>query len=290
MSYELILGDRTFSSWSLRGWLMFEKFDIPCRTNFVGLYSGTFARDMANFAPARLVPAIRTPEGDVVGETMAIAETLAERHPDAGLWPVDPAARMFARWLACEMHAGFGALRDECPMQLVYQFQDFSVSNAVQANLDRLQELWARAETQFGGDGPWLFGEYCLADVFFAPVAARIAGYGLPVSDDAGAYVKAHLADPAFRRWRAMGATKSYDPMPYALDLPTKDWPGPAPLAAKIAPSGPAENTACPYSGDLLTDFMELDGRVFGFCNPFCRDKTVPDPAAWPAFMEIYQR
>ncbi|MEE9387014.1 MAG: glutathione S-transferase [Paracoccaceae bacterium] len=290
MTYDLILGDRTFSSWSLRGWLMFENFDIPYRTQMAGLYSGTLAQDLADYAPARLVPVMRTPQGDVVGETMAMAETLAERHPDAGLWPRDPSARILARWLVSEMHAGFGGIRNECPMQLIYQHQGFVVSPQVQADLDRLQELWALARARHGQSGPWLFGDYCLADAFFAPVAARIAGYGLAVNDAAAAYVDAHLNDTAFRQWRAMAATKTYDPMPYALDLPNVGWPGPTILPAKPVTTGPSENATCPYSGDPVTDYLELNGRVIGFCNPFCRDKTVADPAAWPKFLDIYQQ
>ncbi|WP_095589512.1 glutathione S-transferase [Actibacterium ureilyticum] len=228
MTYDLFIGDKTFSSWSLRGWLMFEKFGLPVNTTLVGLYAGTMAQDLAALAPARFVPVMRTPDGIVVGDTLAMAETLAERHPDAGLWPADPAARALARWLVAEMHSGFGALRGECPMQLLHQYVDFPVSDAVQADLDRLQSLWALARDRHGAGGPWLFGDYSLADVFFAPVAARIAGYGLPVSEAAQVYVAAHLADPAFCAWRADGLTKSYDPVPYAMDLATTDWPGPS--------------------------------------------------------------
>ena len=288
MKYELIIGDRTFSSWSLRGWLMFEKFDIPFRTKMAGLYSGTMKQDLAAMAPARLVPVMRTPEGDVVGESLAMAETLAERHPDAGLWPVDASARILARWMVAEMHAGFGALRNDCPMQLVYQHQGFKASDAVQGDLARIEEFWTLARERHGQNGPWLFGEYSLADVFFAPVAARIAGYGLKVGPAAADYVAEHLKDSAFRRWRAMGATKTYDPMPYALDLPNVAWPGPEVLVAKVV-DGPGENANCPYSGDPSVDFLEIDGRVFGFCNKFCRDKTLNDAAAWPDFMAIYQ-
>lgn len=288
MVYDLIIGDRTFSSWSLRGWLMFEKFNIPYRTQMTGLYSGTMKQDLEPLAPARLVPVMRTPEGDVVGETLAMAETLAERHPDAGLWPADPSARILARWLVAEMHAGFGALRNDCPMQLLYQFQRFKPTADVLGDLDRVQELWSLARLHHGDGGPWLFGEYSLADVFYAPVAARIAGYGLPVGADAASYVALHLEDTAFRQWRAMGATKSYDPVPYALDLPNIEWPGPVALGAKPVGNGPGENSTCPYSGKPVTHYLELEGRVFGFCNAFCRDKTVSDPGAWPDFMKLY--
>ena len=160
---------------------------------------------MAALAPARLVPCMKTPDGLIVGETLAMAESLAERHPEAGLWPADPAARALARWLCAEMHAGFTALRGACPMQLVCQYSDFTPSVAVRADLDRISTLWALARDRHGANGPWLFGDYSVADAFYAPVAARIAGYGLDVDDTAQAYVATTLADPAFRRWRAQG-------------------------------------------------------------------------------------
>lgn len=289
MTYDLYIGDRAFSSWSLRGWLMFVKFGLPVNTTLVGLYSGTMAEDLKPLAPARFVPVMRSPDGIVVGDSLAMAETLAETHPDAGLWPSDRAARALARWIVAEMHSGFGALRGDCPMQLLHQYRQFKVSAGVSADLQRLETLWTLARDRHGQGGPWLFGDYSLADVFFAPVAARIAGYDLPVSAATQSYVQAHLSDPRFRQWRAMGLTQAYDPVPYAMDLPTGPWPGPEPLAAQPVEDGTAsENSACPYSGDPVTHFLRLNGRVFGFCNAFCRDKTVNDPEAWPAFMEIY--
>lgn len=226
MTYDLYIGDRAFSSWSLRGWLMFENFDIPVRTHLVGLYSGTMTEDLRELAPARLVPVMRTPDGIVVGDSLAMAETLAERHPQAGLWPSGAAARARARWMAAEMHSGFGALRSDCPMQLLRRWRDFRPSPGVSADLARLEDLWLRALNKSGG--PWLFGAYTLADVFFAPVAARIAGYGLPVGAAARAYVAAHLADPKFREWRRAGIAVEYDPAPYDMPLESDPWPGPA--------------------------------------------------------------
>ena len=126
-----------------------------------------------------------------------------------------------------------------------------------------------------------------MADVFFAPVAARIAGFSLPVGADAQAYVQAHLAHLPFRRWRAMGMVHGGTLARYAQDHPVLPWPGPAPRPAVATDRTDSENDRCPYSGDPVTDFLELDGRVFGFCNPFCRDKTVADPEAWPKFMAL---
>lgn len=225
MSYDLFIGDKSFSSWSLRGWLLFEKFGIPFREIMVGLYAGTMKQDLAPLSPAHFVPTARTPEGWVIGESIALAETLAERHPEAGLWPSDPQARIYARWLVAEMHAGFSALRSACAMQLLHRYQGFEVSAEVQADLDRLELVLGHAFDRFSGEGLWLFGAYSAADAFYAPVAARIAGYGLPVSNRLAAYVNAQLADPAFQKWRADGLTVTYDPVPYALDLPTAPWP-----------------------------------------------------------------
>ena len=160
MTYDLFLGDRMYSSWSLRGWLSCAAFDLPVRTNFVGLYSGTMAADLAPLAPARLVPVLRTPDGCVIGESLAIAETLAERHPEAGLWPDTPAQRATARWLCAEMVAGFAALRGDCPMQFQRIYKDFSPSDAVRADLNRIEVLWAHGRAISGADEGWLFGRY----------------------------------------------------------------------------------------------------------------------------------
>ncbi len=95
-----------------------------------------------------------------------------------------------------------------------------------------------------------------------------------------------HLNDLSFRRWRALGLTISYDPVPYIDERPLADWPGPAPCKA-VPCDGPSINASCPYSGDPVTDFLKLDGQIWGFCNPTCRDKTVNDPKAWPEFMAM---
>lgn len=284
--YDLAIGDRSYSSWSLRGWLMFENFGLPVRSHLGVLYSDDIGRLLAEFSPARLVPAMRTPEGEIIGETLAIAETLADRHPDAGLWPSDPAARAQARYAAAEMHAGYGALRSACPMNLKVSYAQTPVSSEVRADLGRIEAVWARARDRFGADGPWLFGRYSAADAMFAPVATRIATYNLPVGPGAAAYVTAHLADPAFRRWRAMGLAENLDQPFYARDWAERPWPGPKPRAASLA-DGPSVNGACPYSGDPVTHFLSLDGRIWGFCNAFCRDKTLHDPEAWPRFMAM---
>lgn len=288
MTYDLVIGDRSYSSWSLRGWLLFDAFGIPVKTHLARLYSDELPNMLKGFFPGKTAPTMRTPDGVVVPETIAIAEELASRHPDAGLWPKDPKARAIARVVAAEMHAGFTALRSHCPMNLRVSYTDCAPPDAVLADLHRLETIWDWARDQTGSK-VWLCGDYSAADAFFAPVATRIATYNLPVSPRAMDYVQAHLSHPSFRRWRAMGLVDGADQEFYRRDYPTRDWPGPKPLAARAVSGTEAENTACPYSGKPVTHVLELDGRRFGFCNAFCRDKTVADPEAWPKFVNLYQ-
>ncbi len=287
MTYDLAIGDRAYSSWSLRGWLLFDAFGIPVRTRTARLYTEEFPELLVDFYPARTVPATLMPDGSVVTESIAIAEELASRHPEAGLWPSDPQHRAVARVLAAEMHAGFVALRNHCPMNLRVSYSDCQPTEAVLADLARLEEIWAWGRRVTGSTGPWLCGAYSAADAFYAPVATRIATYNLPVGPEAQTYVEAHLAHPSFRRWRAMGMVDGADQDFYRRDYPRRPWPGPAPLTAQVIDFRPAENAACPYSGKPVTDVLELEGRVWGFCNPFCRYKTAADPEAWPKFMAM---
>jgi len=286
MTYDLVIGDRAYSSWSLRGWLLFDAFDLPVRLHVARLYTDELPRLLKQFHPGKTAPTMRTPDGVVVPETIAIAEELASRHPEAGIWPADPKARAVARVLAAEMHAGFTALRSHCPMNLRVSYEDCAPPQAVLDDLARLEVIWdwARAET---GAKVWLAGDYSAADAFFAPVATRIATYNLPVSDRAMDYVQAHLAHPSFRRWRAMGLVDGADQEFYRRPYPRRPWPGPVPMATRAVEGVAAENTTCPYSGKPVTHVLEMEGRRFGFCNAFCRDKTVADPEAWPAFMAL---
>lgn len=291
MTYDLIIGDYAYSSWSLRGWLLLDRFGLPYRTRLLDFNaSAGVAAQLADFAPARTVPTLVTPEDAIVSDSLAIAEELASRHPDAGIWPADPRARATARTLAAEMHSGFAALRSACPMNLRTAYTGVTPSEAVLADLARIETLWNHARATCTPPGPWLCGDYSAADAFFAPVAARIAGYGLPVTDSAAAYVANHLADPAFRRWRAMGLVRGATLAHYAKSYATTVWPGPVIGQARAVDSGSPENTACPYSGKSVTHLMDYEGRIFGFCNAFCRDKTATDPEAWPAFMALLDR
>jgi len=222
--------------------------------------------------------------GTVIWDSLAVAEELASRFPDAGLWPSTPEARAVARSLAAEMHSSYSALRDHCPMNLRVAYSDCAAPQAVLDDVARIDTLWSLALSRFGG--PWLAGDYSIADAFFAPVAARIAGYGLSVSAEAQAYVARHLADPAFRRWRARGFLAPTLPW-YQRDYPQTPWPGPASKAAQAVAAGPSVNDNCPFSGKPVRYFAEIEGRVVGMCNAGCRDKVVADAEAWPKVMAL---
>ena len=286
MTYDLLIGDRSYSSWSLRGWLLFEAFGLPFTEHRTLMYTEGFKADAARWGCGRTVPQVRTPEGGLWTDSLAIAEGLAEAFPNAGLWPADPVARATARSITCEMHAGFTALRSACAMNLRIKSGGFRMTEAVQKDLDRLEVLWGTARSM-AGDGPWLFGAYSAADAFYAPVAMRIAGYGLPVSEAAQAYVAAHLNHLPLRRWRAMGEAQNRTLDVYTVHEPAERFPMPDPLPARAVDGGPSVNDCCPYSGEPVTAFLELDGKTWGFCNAFCRDKTLADPAAWPAFTSM---
>lgn len=231
MTYDLFIGDYTYSTWSMRAWLLFDRFGIAHCTRLICFDDGLVPDLLPEIAPARTVPAIRMPDGTVISETMAIAEELATRHPDLPLWPSDPHARATARSLACEMHASFMALRGACPMNLRKCYTDFAASDAVMADLDRIETLWEHARQTCGAQGPWLCGEYGIVDAMYAPVAARIAGYRLKVSASARAYVDAHLAEPSFRRWRALALGHGPELARYRMALASTNWPGDPPEA-----------------------------------------------------------
>ena len=293
MAYTLYLGDAAYSSWSLRGWLLLDAFGVPFRAAWVPMYSDAFTEMQARNAPARTVPALEIDDSALVWESLAIAETLAERHPDAGHWPQGVAARAGARSLAGEMHAGFRALRDRPSMNLRRIYDGFEPTGAESADAARVQKLWSWALDEFGG--PYLGGEaFGAVDAMFAPVATRFVTYGFPLDAAAEAYVKTIYAHPSFRRWHAMADADPRVLTRYDLDFPSagpEGAPRPAPLPAVRHDGEPSDaiNAACPYSGKPVRadSLAQIDGQIIGFCNPFCRDKSVIDPAAWPAVMAL---
>ena len=204
MTYQLYIGDRTFSSWSLRGWLMLEKFNLPHDVNMVGLYSGSMQADLAHLRPARTVPVLQTSAGHVVTDSLAMAETLVEENPNVNLYPFDPAARALARSITAEMHSGFMGIRSACPMNIDAFLPEIGAlalrdKEALRNDLKRIDHLFSSLLQEH--KGPMLFGEFSIPDAYFSPVVMRIKTYALPVSSDTQAYIDRLCAMPGVKAW-----------------------------------------------------------------------------------------
>ena len=206
---KLFIGNKNYSSWSLRGWLAVKLSGEPFEEVMVPLLGYYNAANRA-FSPTARVPCIH--DGDVVvWDSLAIAEYLAERHPE--MWPADRAARAFARSACAEMHSGFNALRAEMTMCIRERLDVRPWSAELAADIDRVIELWTQGRQRFGAGGDFLCGRFTLADVFYAPVAFRFQTYAVSPPGAAGAYLQALLAHPFVREWEtaALGETTIVD-------------------------------------------------------------------------------
>ena len=197
--YTLYLGNKNYSSWSLRGWLAAKLSGAPFREVMVEL-SGVNNPDWRSFSPTMRVPVLHD-GAVVVWDSLSIAEYLAERH--SGMWPADPAARAHARSIVCEMHSGFSDLRNDMTMCIRERVDVRPWSPGLARDIARVVELWTEARERFGKDGPYLMGAFSLADVFYAPVAFRFRTYGVTLTGTAAAYLEALTAHPFLREWEA---------------------------------------------------------------------------------------
>lgn len=201
---KLLIGNKCYSSWSLRAWLIMRAKGIGFTEKLVPLDEPGFKATIFADAPGSGGTVPTLVDGDVaVWETLAIVEYLHETHPQAGIWPGDKAARAHARAASSEMHAGFTALRSACPMNLGKRFSARDRGPAVARDVERLTALWRQARERFGAAGPFLYGEFSAADAMYAPVVTRLDTYGIAVDAVAQAYMKAVLALPAYREWLA---------------------------------------------------------------------------------------
>ncbi len=203
---EIVVGTKTWSTWSLRPWLTLKRTGAPFAETLVQLREvETSTAEILRHSPSGLVPVLKV-DGLVIWDSLAICEYLAERFPEAGLWPADPAQRALARSVTAEMHSGFGDLRRECPMDLGL-VTTAELSEGVQANVRRIVGVWTDCLARSGG--PFLFGDWSIADAFYTPVATRFRSYGVDLSalgdadGKAAAYRDALLATPEFLEWEA---------------------------------------------------------------------------------------
>lgn len=198
---RLVIGNKNYSSWSLRPWLALRAAGVPFEEVRIPLYTEASRAEIRRWTPAGRVPVLHH-DGLVIWDSLAICEYVAELAPEAGLWPSDRRARAAARAVCAEMHAGFAALREELPMNLRLRARR-EPSPAARHDAHRVQELWNECRARYGRDGEFLFGRFGLADCFYAPVATRFRSWGLPLDPVSARWAEAVLAHPAFLEWEA---------------------------------------------------------------------------------------
>jgi glutathione S-transferase len=204
--FTIFLGNKTYSSWSLRGWLALKLSGAPFEEVVLPLNGpGSPTKEIVERSPSGRVPLLKHRDL-LVWDSLAIGEYLAELFPSAGLWPADTRARATARAVSAEMHSGFAALRSAMPMNVRREPIELPVSADVRTEIARIVTLWNDCRRTFGAAGPYLFGRYGFADAMFAPVATRFRTYGVSLDEGARAYVDASLAHPAVEEW--IGAAK----------------------------------------------------------------------------------
>lgn len=219
MALKLIIGNKNYSSWSLRPWLALKALDIPFEEVTVLLGDEDFKERVRPHSPVGKVPVLI--DGDaVVWESIAIIEHLAERFPEKRLWPADPVARAHARSTATEMHGGFTGLRSAAPMNLWRPIEARSLPEAALKDVRVLVRRWAEARERFGQGGPFLYGSFSAADAMYAPVATRIRTYGIAVDPATQAYVAAIHDHPAFVSWKQQALLETQ-----LLPEDEVDWP-----------------------------------------------------------------
>lgn len=216
---RLIIGNKNYSSWSLRPWLAMTALGIPFEEQLVPLDAADFKARIRERSPAGRVPVLIDGEA-VVWESSAILEHLAERFPDKPIWPAEPVARAYARSLATEMHNGFAALRSVAPMNLWRPVEPRAFPEEALKDVRRIMRRWGEARRRFGAGGDFLFGAFCGADAMYAPVATRLRTYAVEVDEVTAAYVEAIHAHPAFMAWKEAALRETG-----ALAEDEVDWP-----------------------------------------------------------------
>ena len=209
MTLKLVIGNKNYSSWSMRPWLALRASHIAFDEVFIPLYTGdTDKQRILEFTPSGKVPALV--DGEItVWDSLAIIEYVAERFPEAKLWPDDRASRAHARSISAEMHSGFMALRNECGMNLHRPIKAIALSSEARANIARIEQIWIECRRRYAKAGPFLFGAFSGADAMFAPVVHRFRSYAIEVAAEAEDYVTTMLALPAFQEWTRAGLAET---------------------------------------------------------------------------------
>ncbi|MBI5264884.1 MAG: glutathione S-transferase family protein [Bradyrhizobium sp.] len=206
---KLAIGNKNYSSWSMRPWLALRASNIAFDEVFIPLYTGPADKDrILALTRSGKVPVLI--DGDItVWDSLAIIEYVAERFPQTRLWPEDRASRAHARSICAEMHSGFLPLRNECGMNLHRPVRPVALSADARANIARIEQIWLECRERYGAVGPFLFGAFGAADAMYAPVVHRFRTYAIEVAPEAKAYMETMMALPAFREWTEAGRAES---------------------------------------------------------------------------------
>ncbi len=198
---KLYIGNKNYSTWSLRAWLLLEKYDLNFQETILKLETDAFYQTLSGISPTNKVPLLV--DGDVVvWESLAICEYINEAYLSGKAWPANPELRARARALSSEMHSGFLALRAEMPMNIRAK-RYVNLSAAAQKDIERITQIWREQLQEFGQQGGWLFGDWSIADAMFAPVVMRFLTYGIELGSEESVYMEKVLACPAIDKWRA---------------------------------------------------------------------------------------
>jgi glutathione S-transferase len=202
MALSLVIGNKNYSSWSFRPWIAMKVAGIPFEEKVIPLYEADSPQQIRKLSPAGKVP-ILVDGNEHVWESLAIIEYLAEKFPDAKLWPADVRTRAHARVLAAEMHAGFSALRRHCPMNIRRPVKPRALTDEAKEDVRRIDEMWTESRSRFGKSGQFLFGGFGAVDAMYAPIVSRFHSYAIEVSPTARGYMQAVMKLPAWADWDA---------------------------------------------------------------------------------------
>jgi glutathione S-transferase len=205
--WSLVIGNKNYSSWSLRAWLPLKQVGQPFQEIRIPLDTPEFAGQIAAYSPTGRVPVLQH-DSLTIWDSLAIVEYLAECFPAAHLWPEDRKVRAIARAVSAEMHSGFADLRQALPMDCRARRSDVRIPAAAQADIDRILQLWQQCRQQYGQAGDYLFSSFTLADAMYAPVVSRFQTYGVKLQGRVAAYADAVLALPALQEWMVAAAAE----------------------------------------------------------------------------------
>jgi glutathione S-transferase len=215
--FTLVIGNKNYSSWSLRPWMLLRHLQLAFEEEVIPLSRPDSAQRISQHSPAGRVPVLK--HGAVtLWESLAIGEYLCELTGQG--WPAERGARAHARAVSAEMHAGFGALRAQWPLNARASGRRTPMTVELRADIERIDAIWSDCRRRFGASGPWLFGEYSLADAMYAPVALRFRSYGATLSPAAAAYRDTVLQDPPLQQWLAAAALEPWSIESAEIGLP----------------------------------------------------------------------